>query len=264
MNQPATDQPATTDVLLANPRSFCAGVERAIEIVRTALTRYPPPVHVRKQIVHNSHVVAELERAGAVFVDDIDEVPAGATVIFSAHGVSPAVRAQAERKRLTVIDGICPLVTEVHNEARRFADRGDTIVLIGHAGHEESEGTMGEAPDRTVLVETVADVARLDIEGPVSYLTQTTLAVDEAAEIVAALRTRFPRLRGPGADDICYATTNRQRVTARRGRRRGRGAGGRVGQLVQLRAAGGDRRAHGCRGVPDRRRVRHRSTMDRR
>lgn len=211
MNQPATDQPATTDVLLANPRSFCAGVEHAIEIVRTALTRYPPPVHVRKQIVHNSHVVAELERAGAVFVDDIDEVPAGATVIFSAHGVSPAVRAQAERKRLTVIDGIRPLVTEVHNEARRFADRGDTIVLIGHAGHEESEGTMGEAPDRTVLVETVADVARLDIEGPVSYLTQTTLAVDEAAEIVAALRTRFPRLRGPGADDICYATTNRQR-----------------------------------------------------
>ena len=211
MNQPATDEPAVTDVLLANPRSFCAGVERAIEIVRTALTRYPPPVYVRKQIVHNSHVVADLERAGAVFVAELDEVPDGATVIFSAHGVSPAVREHADRKGLTVIDGTCPLVTKVHNEARRFADRGDTIVLVGHAGHEESEGTLGEAPDRTVLVQTVADVQRLDIAGPVSYLTQTTLAADEADDVVAALRGRFPGLRGPSSADICYATTNRQR-----------------------------------------------------
>jgi 4-hydroxy-3-methylbut-2-en-1-yl diphosphate reductase len=203
-------EPIDTTVLLAGPRSFCAGVERAIDIVHVALTRYPPPVYVRKQIVHNSHVVADLERAGATFVDELDEVPAGGTVIFSAHGVSPAVRAEADRKGLTVIDGTCPLVTKVHTEARRFADRGDTIILVGHAGHEESEGTLGEAPDRTVLVETVADAERLQVDGPVSYLTQTTLAADEAEEIVAVLRRRFARLRGPGSDDICYATTNRQ------------------------------------------------------
>jgi 4-hydroxy-3-methylbut-2-enyl diphosphate reductase len=199
-------------VLLASPRSFCAGVERAIEIVEWALDNREPPVYVRKQIVHNVHVVAELEAGGAVFVDELDEIPDGATVVFSAHGVSPAVRREAERRGLEVIDATCPLVAKVHAEAKRFAARGDTVVLVGHAGHEEVEGTMGEAPDRTVLVENVDDVATVDVPDPekVSYLMQTTLAVDEAAEVVASLHDRFPALRGPGTDDICYATTNRQ------------------------------------------------------
>ncbi|MCE7001881.1 4-hydroxy-3-methylbut-2-enyl diphosphate reductase [Kibdelosporangium philippinense] len=199
-------------VLLASPRSFCAGVERAIEIVEEVLRHRKPPVYVRKQIVHNKHVVADLADRGAVFVDELDAVPDGATVIFSAHGVSPAVREEAERRRLTVIDATCPLVQKVHTEARRFATRGDTVVLVGHAGHEEVEGTLGEAPDRTVLVETPEDVQKLDIPDPsrISYLMQTTLAVDEAAEVVAALRARYPDLRGPASDDICYATTNRQ------------------------------------------------------
>jgi 4-hydroxy-3-methylbut-2-enyl diphosphate reductase len=199
-------------VLLASPRSFCAGVERAIEIVERALDNREPPVYVRKQIVHNVHVVASLEARGAVFVDELDEVPDGATVVFSAHGVSPAVRAEADHRGLEVIDATCPLVAKVHVEAKRFAARGDTVVLVGHAGHEEVEGTMGEAPDRTVLVENLTDVAALDVPDPakVSYLMQTTLAVDEAAEVVAGLQDRFPALRGPGSDDICYATTNRQ------------------------------------------------------
>ncbi|MFC0108049.1 4-hydroxy-3-methylbut-2-enyl diphosphate reductase [Kibdelosporangium aridum] len=199
-------------VLLASPRSFCAGVERAIEIVEEVLRHRKPPVYVRKQIVHNKHVVADLATRGAVFVDELDAVPDGATVVFSAHGVSPAVREEAERRQLDVIDATCPLVTKVHTEARRFAGRGDTVVLVGHAGHEEVEGTLGEAPDRTVLVESAEDVASLDIPDPsrVSYLMQTTLAVDEAAEVVSALRARFPDLRGPASDDICYATTNRQ------------------------------------------------------
>ncbi|GAA3287604.1 4-hydroxy-3-methylbut-2-enyl diphosphate reductase [Dactylosporangium vinaceum] len=199
-------------VLLAAPRSFCAGVERAVEIVEKALEQRAHPVYVRKQIVHNSHVVAALEARGAVFVDELDEVPDGATVVFSAHGVSPAVRAEADRRGLAVVDATCPLVTKVHAEARRFAGRGDTVILVGHAGHEEVEGTLGEAPRRTVLVADVAGVAALEVEDPerVSYLTQTTLAADEVAEVVAALRARFPRLRGPGSDDICYATTNRQ------------------------------------------------------
>jgi 4-hydroxy-3-methylbut-2-enyl diphosphate reductase len=199
-------------VLLASPRSFCAGVERAIEVVEQALDHRKPPIYVRKQIVHNTHVVASLEARGAVFVAELDEVPDGATVVFSAHGVSPAVRLEADQRGLDVIDATCPLVTKVHNEARRFAARGDTVILVGHAGHEEVEGTMGEAPDQTVLVETVADIENLNIEDPsqVSYLMQTTLAVDEAAEVVAGLRDRFPALRGPASDDICYATTNRQ------------------------------------------------------
>ena len=199
-------------VILASPRSFCAGVERAIEIVEQVLEQREGPVYVRKQIVHNTHVVADLERRGAVFVEELDEVPDGAAVVFSAHGVSPAVRADAERRGLDVLDATCPLVAKVHAEARRFAGRGDTIVLIGHAGHEEVDGTLGEAPDRTVLVRSAADVASLEVEDPtrVSYLTQTTLAVDEASEVVDALRARFPELRGPGSDDICYATTNRQ------------------------------------------------------
>jgi 4-hydroxy-3-methylbut-2-enyl diphosphate reductase len=199
-------------VLLAAPRSFCAGVERAIEIVRRLLDRREPPIYVRKQIVHNRHVVADLERRGAVFVDELDAVPDQATVVFSAHGVSPAVRDEAARREMEVVDATCPLVTKVHTEARRFADRGDTVVLVGHAGHEEVEGTLGEAEEHTVLVETADDVARLDVPDPdrVSYLTQTTLAVDETAEVVDALRQRFPALRGPASDDICYATTNRQ------------------------------------------------------
>ena len=203
-------------VLLASPRSFCAGVDRAIEIVEQLLIRRGGPIYVRKQIVHNTHVVADLSRRGAVFVEELDEVPAGATVVFSAHGVSPAVRTDAVERGLDVVDATCPLVTKVHAEARRFASRGDTVVLIGHAGHEEVEGTLGEAPTRTVLVETVDDVLDLEVEDPsrVSYLTQTTLAVDETSALVDALRARFPLLRGPGSDDICYATTNRQRSLA--------------------------------------------------
>lgn len=203
---------SSRNVLLAAPRSFCAGVDRAIEVVERALEQRGGPIYVRKQIVHNQYVVAGLEDRGAVFVDELDAVPDDATVVFSAHGVSPAVRAEAERRGLDVIDATCPLVTKVHAEARRFAGRGDTVVLIGHAGHEEVEGTLGEAPDHTVLVETPEDAARLRVEDPerVSYLTQTTLAVDETAEVVDTLRARFPALRGPGSDDICYATTNRQ------------------------------------------------------
>ncbi|PXY22279.1 4-hydroxy-3-methylbut-2-enyl diphosphate reductase [Prauserella muralis] len=207
-------------VLLAGPRSFCAGVERAVEIVERLLDRHEPPIYVRKQIVHNSRVVGELEQRGAVFVDELDEVPENATVVFSAHGVSPAVREQAERRRLDVVDATCPLVSKVHGEAKRFARDGNTVFLIGHAGHEEVEGTLGEAPEQTVLVERPEDVATLDVPDPdkVSYLMQTTLALDEAEGVADALRERFPALRGPGSDDICYATTNRQdavRVVAR-------------------------------------------------
>lgn len=199
-------------VLLASPRSLCAGVDRAIEIVELALEQRGVPVYVRKQIVHNTHVVADLQRRGAIFVDELDEVPDGATVVFSAHGVAPAVRDDATRRGLLVIDATCPLVAKVHAEARRFAARGDTIVLIGHAGHEEAEGTLGEAPDRTVLVGTAAEVADLEIADParISYVTQTTLAADETAKVIAALQERFPALSGPASDDICYATTNRQ------------------------------------------------------
>ncbi|MFI9260279.1 4-hydroxy-3-methylbut-2-enyl diphosphate reductase [Streptomyces sioyaensis] len=199
-------------VLLASPRSFCAGVDRAIEIVERALAQEGAPVYVRKQIVHNVHVVQDLERRGAVFVDELDEVPPAATVVFSAHGVSPEVRSAADRRGLRVIDATCPLVTKVHAEARRFAGRGDTVVFIGHAGHEETEGTLGEASDRMVLVENAADVAGLRVADPdrISYLTQTTLAVDETAEVIEALKERFPALRAPHSEDICYATTNRQ------------------------------------------------------
>ncbi|MGQ0838212.1 4-hydroxy-3-methylbut-2-enyl diphosphate reductase [Actinokineospora sp.] len=202
----------TRTVLLAAPRAFCAGVERAVKAVEQALDQREGTVYVRKQIVHNRHVVSDLESRGAVFVDELAAVPADATVVFSAHGVSPAVHTEAAERGLDVIDATCPLVTKVHAEARRFATRGDTIVLIGHAGHEEVEGTLGEAPESTLLVQSVADVATLRVPDPsrVSYLTQTTLAVDETADIVAALRARFPALRGPDSADICYATTNRQ------------------------------------------------------
>ncbi|WP_395107973.1 4-hydroxy-3-methylbut-2-enyl diphosphate reductase [Actinomadura sp. SCN-SB] len=202
-------------VLLAGPRSFCAGVERAIEIVERALDLHGPPVYVRKQIVHNVHVVDDLRRRGAVFVDELDEVPAGSVVIFSAHGVAPAVRAEADRAGHRVVDATCPLVAKVHAETRRFAARGDLVALIGHAGHEETEGTLGEAPGSTVLVETPEDVAALPAGRPVAYLMQTTLAADEAGEIATAITRRFPDAQGPATDDICYATTNRQRaVTA--------------------------------------------------
>ncbi|MFD4406621.1 4-hydroxy-3-methylbut-2-enyl diphosphate reductase [Nocardia sp. NPDC058499] len=208
-----------TTVLLASPRSWCAGVERAIETVERALDQAGgDPVYVRKEIVHNRTVVAELAAKGAVFVDELDAVPDGedVTVVFSAHGVSPAVRAEADRRGLRVIDATCPLVRKVHTEAHRFAEQGKTIVLIGHEGHEEAEGTMGVAPDSTVLVETAEDVADLALpaDAEVAVLTQTTLAVDETTSVVDALRQRFPRLALPPSDDICYATTNRQRSAA--------------------------------------------------
>jgi 4-hydroxy-3-methylbut-2-enyl diphosphate reductase len=201
-------------VQLAGPRSFCAGVERAIEIVERVLAQYGAPVYVRKQIVHNSVVVAGLERKGAVFVDELSEVPDGARVVFSAHGVSPAVREEAQRRRLDAVDATCPLVAKVHAEARRFAADGYLVALIGHGGHEEVEGTLGEAPAAMALVENAADVSALRPPDPgkVAYLMQTTLAADEASGIVDSLLDRFPGARGPGSDDICYATTNRQQA----------------------------------------------------
>jgi 4-hydroxy-3-methylbut-2-en-1-yl diphosphate reductase len=203
---------AERQVLLAGPRSFCAGVERAIEIVERVLERQGAPVYVRKQIVHNTRVVSDLEERGAIFVDELDEVPDGATVVFSAHGVSPAVRAVAADRGLSAVDATCPLVSKVHAEARRFADDGYLVALIGHAGHEEVDGTIGEAPQSTVLVQTAADVATLvpPQPGKLAYLMQTTLAADEASGIAEAITERFPDARGPRNDDICYATTNRQ------------------------------------------------------
>ena len=203
-------------VVLAGPRAFCAGVERAIDIVELALQRYPRPVYVRRQIVHNAHVVADLERQGAVFVDELDEVPDETTVVFSAHGVAPAVREEAARRGLTVIDATCPLVAKVHAEARRFAGRGDTVLLVGHDGHDETEGTLGEVPGRIQLVQDDEEADRVQVEDPdrVAVLLQTTLAVDEAQRTVAALRRRFPLLETSPTDDICYATTNRQQAVA--------------------------------------------------
>jgi 4-hydroxy-3-methylbut-2-enyl diphosphate reductase len=204
---------AVEKLVLAQPRGYCAGVDRAVQTVERALDLHGAPVYVRKEIVHNKHVVAELRERGAVFVDELtDEVPAGAVTVFSAHGVSPAVHADAERRGLQTIDATCPLVTKVHREVLKFAAEGYTIVLIGHGGHEEVEGTMGEAPDDTVLVETEADVDALEVTDPerVAYVSQTTLSVDETRAIIARLRERFPAITGPRTDDICYATTNRQ------------------------------------------------------
>jgi 4-hydroxy-3-methylbut-2-enyl diphosphate reductase len=200
------------EVLLANPRGFCAGVERAIEIVERALERHGAPIYVRHEIVHNRSVVESLRAKGAVFVEELAEVPAGGIVIFSAHGVSKAVRAEAERRRLRAFDATCPLVTKVHVEVAKMLKAGFEIVMIGHRGHPESEGTMGQAASGMVLVETVADVARLEVRSPerLAYVTQTTLSVDDARAIVAALKARFPAIRGPKRDDICYATQNRQ------------------------------------------------------
>jgi 4-hydroxy-3-methylbut-2-en-1-yl diphosphate reductase len=202
------------EVLLAAPRSFCAGVERAIDVVEHALDQRGAPVYVRRQIVHNAHVVRRLADRGAVFVTEVDEVPEGATVVLAAHGVAPSVRAEAQQRHLQVIDATCPLVTKVHAEVRRYATRGDTVFLIGHRDHEEVEGTLGEAPDNVVVVEDAAAARTVAVRDPgrVAYAMQTTLAVDEADEIAQVLRERFPAAAGPRRDDICYATTNRQRA----------------------------------------------------
>ncbi len=199
-------------MLLAAPRGYCAGVDRAVITVEKALDLYGAPVYVRKQIVHNKHVVHDLEDNGAIFVEELDEVPEGSTVVFSAHGVSPAVHALAAERHLKTIDATCPLVTKVHHEARRFAGEDYDILLIGHAGHEEVEGTSGEAPERIHLVQSPEDVANVEVRDPakVSWLSQTTLSVDETLTIVDAIRERFPLLLDPPSDDICYATQNRQ------------------------------------------------------
>jgi 4-hydroxy-3-methylbut-2-en-1-yl diphosphate reductase len=198
--------------LLASPRGYCAGVERAVETVERALSLYGAPVYVRKQIVHNAHVVRDLEARGAVFVEDEAEVPPGKTIVLSAHGVAPSVYERASQGRLHTIDATCPLVTKVHVQARRYAAEGLRIVLIGHAGHEEVVGTMGEAPDVTVLVQSVEEAEALELPAgaPVAYITQTTLSVDETTEIIDVLKRRFPHIRGPQREDICYATSNRQ------------------------------------------------------
>ena len=200
------------EIVLASPRGFCAGVERAIEIVERALAQYGAPIYVRHEIVHNKTVVEDLRRKGAVFVEELDEVPAGATVIFSAHGVAQAVRRDAEARGLKVFDATCPLVTKVHVEVTRMLREGYEIVMIGHRGHPEAEGTMGQAERGMHLVETLEDVAGLRVRDParLAYVTQTTLSVDDAQAIIAALKARFPQIRGPKKDDICYATQNRQ------------------------------------------------------
>lgn len=199
-------------VFLAKPRGFCAGVDRAIDVVEIALDIYGPPVYVRHEIVHNDHVVNELRNKGAVFLDDVTEIPEGAVTIFSAHGVSPAIREQAKERNLKVIDATCPLVTKVHLEAVRYAKKGYSIILIGHRNHVEVEGTMGEAPDSMVLVEAPEDVEMLSIpnEEKMVYLTQTTLSIDDTQAVIDALKKRFPHIEAPPKDDICYATTNRQ------------------------------------------------------
>ena len=211
MSQQTPDSVHASEVLLANPRGFCAGVDRAIDIVEHALARFGAPIYVRHEIVHNTYVVSDLKAKGAVFVEALEEVPSGGTVVFSAHGVSQAVRAQAQALGLQVFDATCPLVTKVHVEVAKMRREGLEIVMIGHAGHPEVEGTMGQA-DGIHLVQTVDDVARLSIasDAPLAYVTQTTLSVDDAAEIVAALRAKFPQVREPKKQDICYATQNRQ------------------------------------------------------
>ena len=206
-----------SEILLAGPRGFCAGVERAIDIVEVALSVCRPPVYVRKEIVHNRHVVESLRAKGAIFVDELTEVPDDATVVFSAHGISPAVRDEALRRGLRVVDATCPLVTKVHLEAVRYAREGYSIVLIGHEDHDEVIGTLGEAPERIVVIDSVAEVEKLEVPNPnkIAYLTQTTLSVDDTREVIEALRRKFPRIVGPSRDDICYATQNRQAAVKR-------------------------------------------------
>jgi 4-hydroxy-3-methylbut-2-enyl diphosphate reductase len=212
MPEASGSRPALDEIVLAGPRGFCAGVERAIEVVERALDVVGGPIYVRREIVHNRHVVEALREKGAIFVDELGEVPAGATVIFSAHGISPAVRDDARARGLRVIDATCPLVTKVHVEAQRYAREGYTIVLVGHADHDEVIGTTGEAPERIVVIASVGEAKRLEVENPekVAYLTQTTLSVDDTRAIVEVLRRRFPAIVGPSKDDICYATQNRQ------------------------------------------------------
>src|SRR5215212_288167 len=209
---PGATATAPRRVLLAAPRGYCAGVDRAVQAVEHALELYGPPVYVRKEIVHNKHVVQQLAERGAIFVDQETEVPEGELVVFSAHGVAPSVHRNAEARGLRTIDATCPLVTKVHVEARKFAEQGYTIVLIGHQGHEEVEGTTGEAPGSIVLVQTLEDAENLEVPDPdrVAFITQTTLSVDETTQIIARLRERFPNIVSPKSDDICYATTNRQ------------------------------------------------------
>lgn len=199
-------------IVLARPRGFCAGVDRAITIVEKVLDKYGPPIFVRHEIVHNPHVVERLHRRGAIFVEELENVPRGSSIIFSAHGVSPAVRKQAEKLGLKVVDATCPLVTKVHNEARHYAKNGYTIILIGHPDHVEVKGTVGEAPDRIMVVSSVEDVASVEVENreKISYLTQTTLSINDSTEIIGELRLRFPLIAGPTKNDICYATQNRQ------------------------------------------------------
>jgi 4-hydroxy-3-methylbut-2-enyl diphosphate reductase len=201
-------------VVLAQPRGFCAGVERAIEIVERALKKYGPPIYVRHEIVHNRHVVEDLRTRGAVFVDELDEIPPGARTVFSAHGVARRIEQLAAERDLPVIDATCPLVAKVHNEGRRYAAQGREIILVGHAGHAEVEGTIGQVPGKVYLVQTVEDVARLVVADPdkLAYITQTTLSVDDTRGIIAALMTRFPTIVGPDVRDICYATQNRQQA----------------------------------------------------
>jgi 4-hydroxy-3-methylbut-2-en-1-yl diphosphate reductase len=209
---PEVATPAPKRVLLAAPRGYCAGVDRAVETVEKALDMHGPPVYVRKEIVHNKHVVEQLSRRGAIFVEEETEVPEGELVVFSAHGVAPAVHDNAAHRNLRTIDATCPLVTKVHVSARKFAEQGYSIILIGHAGHEEVEGTTGEAPESITLVETLEEAERVEVPDPehVAFITQTTLSVDETAEIIAVLRQRFPKIVSSKSEDICYATTNRQ------------------------------------------------------
>lgn len=205
---------AVERVKLVSPRGFCAGVERAIETVEVCLQRYGAPIYVYHEIVHNKHVVEDLQKKGAIFVDTVEEVPVGAVLIFSAHGISPEVRDAADRKGLTAIDATCPLVTKVHREAIKFASDGYSILLVGHDGHQEVVGTMGEAPERIRLVETVADVEQIVVDNPdkVAVITQTTLSIEDTKAVIDAIRTRFPKVVFPPKEDICYATTNRQRA----------------------------------------------------
>ncbi len=241
-------------ILLAAPRGYCAGVDRAVQTVERALELHGRPVYVRKEIVHNKHVVAGLRARGAVFVEEETEVPEGAVTVFSAHGVAPSVRANAQARHLQTIDATCPLVTKVHVEARRFAEQGYTVVLVGHAGHEEVEGTMGEAPERIVLVQNERDVDALQVEDPerVAYITQTTLSVHETAAIVARLRERFPKITGPRTEDICYATTNRQAAVKQMAGQCELDARDRLAQLLELGAPRGGRARLRHRGVPGR------------